>query len=232
MAIQIKLLPCFGSSKWPKMELIMESVLSRGPLWKNTHFMEHNSNGKVIPGQDGQPLCQELENETVAEMSQCLVDEDGQLEGVTPKGGATPKEKDTAKIVVLPPNDNTTFVPASEFPGTQYGLSTQENPVNLSDAPTEVSHTGMHPEGTDSIDESTMLGHFSNILSEMAKSLMDLEDGYFKALHEVIVETKRALRDISHIDAHYISQVVTVMASWQEAVQTAVTHMENADLTI
>ena len=37
---------------------------------------------------------------------------------------------------------------------------------------------------------------------------------------------------ISHIDAHYVSQVVTVMASWQEAVQTAVTHMENADLTI
>ena len=61
---------------------------------------------------------------------------------------------------------------------------------------------------------------------------MDLEDGYFKALYEVIIEMERALRDISHIDAHYVSQVVTVMASWQEAVQTAVTHMENADLTI
>ena len=66
----------------------------------------------------------------------------------------------------------------------------------------------------------------------MAESLMDLEDGYFKALYEVIIEMERALRDISHIDAHYVSQVVTVMASWQEAVQTAVTHMENADLTI
>ena len=54
----------------------------------------------------------------------------------------------------------------------------------------------------------------------------------FKALGEVIIEMERALRDISHIDAHYVSQVVTVMASWQEVVQTAATHMENADLTI
>ena len=61
---------------------------------------------------------------------------------------------------------------------------------------------------------------------------MDLEDGYFKALHEVIIEMERALRDISHIDAHYISQEVMVMASWQEAVQTAATHIENADLTM
>ena len=61
---------------------------------------------------------------------------------------------------------------------------------------------------------------------------MDLEDGYFKALREVIIETERALWDVSRIDAHYVSQVVTVMASWQEAVQTAATHMENADLTI
>ena len=37
-----------------------------------------------------------------------------------------------------------------------------------------------------------MLGHFSNALSEMATSLMDLEDGYFKALREVITETERA----------------------------------------
>ena len=43
---------------------------------------------------------------------------------------------------------------------------------------------------------------------------------------------ERALRDVSHIDAHYVSQVVTVMASWQEAVQTTATHMENANLTI
>ena len=77
-----------------------------------------------------------------------------------------------------------------------------------------------------------MLSHFSDALSEMAESLMDLEYGYFKALREVIIEMERALWDVSHIDAHYVSQVVTVMASWQEAVQTAATHMENADLTI
>ena len=77
-----------------------------------------------------------------------------------------------------------------------------------------------------------MLSHFSDALSEMAESLMDLEDGYFKALREVIIEMERALWDVSRIDAHYVSQVVTVMASWQEAVQTTATHMENADLTI
>ena len=170
--------------------------------------------------------------ETVAEMSQHLIDEDGQLEGVMPRGGTLPKQKDTAQIVVLPLNDDTMFVPMSEFPGSQYGLGTCDNPVNLSDAPTEASHTATRPESAEPIDEAAMLGHFSNALSEMATSLLDLEDGYFKALWEVIIETERALWDVSHIDAHYVSQVVTVMASWQEVVQTAVTHMENVDLTI
>ena len=66
----------------------------------------------------------------------------------------------------------------------------------------------------------------------MAASIVDLEDGYFKALHEVIVETERALWDISQIDAHYVSQVIMVMSSWQEAVQTAASHMEGIDTTI
>ena len=170
--------------------------------------------------------------ETVAEMSQRLIDEDGQLEGAMPKGGTLPKEKDSVQIMVLPPNNDTVFVPKSEFPGGPYGPGTQENPVNLSDTPTEASHTAMHPEGVEPVDEVAMLGHFNDALSEMAKSLMDLEDGYFKALWEVITKMERALWDISCIDAHYVSQVVTVMASWQEAVQTAATHMENADLTI
>ena len=229
MAICIKLPPCFSSSKWPKMELIVESVLSRGPLWKNTHFVECNSSGEIIPGQTGQPLCQELVislcalgakleytptwpghgapltlaachsgwddylylNETLAEMTQCLIDEDGQLGAVAPKGGAIPKEKDTAKIVALPPNDDTTFVPASEFPSTQDGLGTRENPVNLSDAPTEALNMGACPEGTDPIDESKILGHFSDALSKIADSIMELEDGYFQALHKVIMEGKR-----------------------------------------
>ena len=54
----------------------------------------------------------------------------------------------------------------------------------------------------------------------MASSIVDLEDRYFRALHEVIVETERALQDVSRIDAHYVSQVVTVMyrplqATWR-----------------
>ena len=118
--------------------------------------------------------------ETVAEMSQCLIDEDGQLEGVTPEGGTLPKE-DSAQIVALPPNDDTVFVHKSEFPGGLYGAGTQENPVNLNDTPTEASHTAMHPEGMEPVDKVVMLGHFNDALSEMAKSLMDLEDGYFKA---------------------------------------------------
>ena len=64
-------------------------------------------------------------------MSQCLIDEDGQLEGVTPKGGTLLKEKDTAQIVVLPPNNDTVFMSKSEFPGGPYGPGTRENPVNL-----------------------------------------------------------------------------------------------------
>ena len=170
--------------------------------------------------------------ETVAEMAQCLIDEDGQLEGVTPKGGTLPEEKNNAQIMVLPPNDDTVFVPKADFPSGPYGAGTQENPVNLSDATTEASQTAMCPEAVEPVNEVAMLGHFSDALSEMAASLMDLEDGYFKALQEVIIKMERALWNISRIDAHYVSQVVTVMASWQEAVQTAVTHMENTDLTI
>ena len=148
MAVWIKLLPCFGSSKCTKYELIMEAVLSRGPLWHNTNYVECKNNGEVIVLRNGQPLCQELEvslcppggrleymstgaghpplltlvacrpkwdnfqdlGETVAEMSQRLIDEDGQLEGAKPKGGTLPKEKDSAQIVVLPPNNDTVFV--------------------------------------------------------------------------------------------------------------------------
>ena len=270
MAIRIKLPPCFGSSKCTKYELIMEVVLSRGPLWHNVHYVERKSNGEVIVSRNCQPLCQELEvslcppsgrleymstggghpppltlvvccpgwddfqdlGETVAEMSQHLIDEDGQLEGVMLKGGTLPKEKDSAQIMALPPNDDTIFVPKSDFPGGLYGAGTRENPINLSDATTEASQTATRPEGAEPFDEAAMLGHFSDALSEMARSLLDLEDGYFKALREVIIEMERALWDVSRIDAHCVSQVVTVMASWQEAVQTTATHMENVDLTI
>ena len=152
----------------------METVLSRGPLWQNVHYVECRASGEVIVAKNAQPLCQELEvslcspdgkldymptgtgralpltlaacrpswddyqdlGETVAEMSQCLIDKDGQLEGVTPRGDTLPKQKDTTQIVALPPNHDTMFVPTSEFPGSQYGLGTRDNPVHLSDAPT------------------------------------------------------------------------------------------------
>ena len=83
----------------------------------------------------------------------------------------------------------------------------------------------------DAEDNATVLSHFSDALREMATSIMGLEEGYFKALCEVIDETKRALWDVSRIDAHYVSRVVTVMSSWQEAVQMAASHMEGVDLT-
>ena len=266
MVIHIKLPPCFGSSKQSKMELIVESVLSRGPLWKNTNFMECNSSSEIIPGQTGQELVISLGapqtkleytptgpgcaspltltvchpgwddyldlSETLAEMAQHLMEEDGQLVKMPPKGDTIPKKKDATKIVALPPNDDTTFVPASEFPGAPYGIGTCKNPINLSDAPTEALNLGTRPQGVDPVDESKILGHFSDTLSEMAESIMDLQDGYFRALHEVIVETEKTLWDISRIDSHYISHVVTVMASWQEAVQATASHMENTDLTI
>ena len=80
-------------------------------------------------------------------------------------------------------------------------------------------------------DEAAVLSHFSDALSEMAGSIMDLENGYFKALHEVIIETEKALCDVSRIDAHYISRVVTVMTSWQKVVQAATSHMDGVDTT-
>ena len=73
----------------------------------------------------------------------------------------------------------TVFVPKADFPSGPYGAGTRENPVNLSDTTTEASQTAMCPEGTEPVDEAAMLGHFSDALSEMAASLMDLEDGYF-----------------------------------------------------
>ena len=74
------------------------------------------------------------------------------------------------------------------------------------------------------------MGHFSDALREMAASIVDLEDRYFRALHKVIMETKRALRDVSRINV--TMSVVTVMSSWQQAVQTAASKMEGVDTTI
>ena len=165
-------------------------------------------------------------------MAHRLMEEDGLQVQMPPKVGITPKQKDVAQVMALPPNDDVTLILASEFLGTQPAGSSHENPIHLSDA-TEVLVSGSHPmKDMEVEDKAVILGHFSNALHEMAASIMDLEDGYFKALHEVIIETEKALCDMLHIDAHYVSRVVTVMNSWQEAVQTAMSHMEGVDTTI
>ena len=121
--------------------------------------------------------------------------------------------------------------PTATFPGDQTAGSSRDNPVHLSDANDMSTSGGCPGKDTDAEDDATMLGHFSDALREMANSIIGLEEGYFKALCEVIDETERALRDVSRIDAHYVSRVVTVMSSWQEAIQVAATHMEGVDLT-
>ena len=45
-------------------------------------------------------------------------------------------------------------------------------------------------------DDAAVLGHFSDALQEMAASIVGLENGYFKALHKVIIETEKALCDM------------------------------------
>ena len=89
----------------------------------------------------------------------------------------------------------------------------------------------MPTKDTETEDKAVVLSHFSDTLSEMAASITDLESGYFKALHEVIIETEKALHDVSHIDTHYVSRVVMGMTSWQEAMQGASSHMEGIDTT-
>ena len=60
MSVHVKMPSCFGSSKRPKRELMWESALQRGPLWKNIHYVEHNPSGELVKGTTGKPLCQEL----------------------------------------------------------------------------------------------------------------------------------------------------------------------------
>ena len=110
------------------------------------------------------------------------------------------------------------MLPDSAFPSFQLAGSSRDNPVHLSDATDALASGSCPMKDTETEDEAAVLSHFSNALSKMAASIMDLENGYFKALHEVIIETEKALHDVSRIDAHYVSRMVTVMTSWQEAV--------------
>ena len=170
-------------------------------------------------------------SETVTEMANCLMEEDGQQVKTLPKAGTTPKLKDITQVKALPPSDDITMLLDSAFPSFRLAGSSRDNPVHLSDA-TDVSASGSCPtKDTETEDEATVLSHFSDALSEMAASIMDLENGYFKALHEVIIETEKAPHDMSRINTHYISHMVTVMTSWQEVVQAAASHMEGIDTT-
>ena len=169
--------------------------------------------------------------ETVTKMAHRLMKEDGQEVAALPKAGTTPK-KEATKSVVAPVNEGITWVTSDLFLSDQRPGTSRDNPIHLSDA-TDASTSGSHPRKDDNFDDKAkLLRHFSDALREMAASIMDLEDRYFKALHKVIVETERALQDVSRIDAHYVSQVVTIMSSWQEAVQAAASHMEGIDNTI
>ena len=60
MPVCVKMPSCFGSSKWPKMVLMWEPTLQRGPLWKNIHYIERKPSGELVKGTTGKPLCQEL----------------------------------------------------------------------------------------------------------------------------------------------------------------------------
>ena len=168
----------------------------------------------------------------MTEMAHRLMMEDGQEVAMPPKVGTTPKKKEAAKSIGAPVNEGITWVASDQFPGDQRPDTSRDNPVHLSGA-TDASASGSRPRKDNNFDDETkLLGHFSDALQEMATSIVDLEDRYFKALHEVIMETEWALQDVSRIDAHYVSQVVMVMSSWQEAVQTAASHMEGIDTTI
>ena len=251
------------------MELLWEPALLRGPLWKNTHFIEHNASRLMVPGHTGKPLCQELTvnlagpggkmeytsteqghpapltlaasppswedyldlGETVTEMAHRLMEEDGQQAKMPPKAGTTPKWKNITQVKALPSSNDITMLPDSAFPSFGLAGSSCDNPIHLSDV-TDASASGSHPtKDMETEDEAVVLSHFSDALSEMAASIMDLESGYFKALHEVIIETEKALHDMTCINAHYVSHMVTVMTSWQEVLQAAASHMEGVDTT-
>ena len=124
-------------------------------------------------------------------MAQCLIEEDAQQEQTPSMMSATPKLADVARITPILPN-HTVMVPAAGFPGGQLAGSSCDNPVHLSDA-NDASTSGLHPiRDADMEDDAAVLGHFSDTLTEMATSIVGLKDGYFRALHEVIVETEKA----------------------------------------
>ena len=168
---------------------------------------------------------------TVNEMAHCLMEEDGKQAKTSSEAGTTPKRKDVAQVKALPASNDIVMLLDLAFPTFRPAGSSLDNPAQMSDT-TDASASGSCPtKDTETKDEAAILRHVSDALSEMVASIIGLEDGYFKALHEVIIETEKALHDVLCIDTHYISHIVMVMTSWQEVVQAAASHMEGEDTT-
>ena len=127
----------------------------------------------------------------VTEMAHCLMKKDGQEVAALPQASTTPKKEATKSILALV-NEGISWVATNLFSSDQQPGASRDNSVHLSNA-TDASALCSHPRKDDGFDDKAkLLGHFSDALREMAASIMDLEDGYFKALHEVIVETEWA----------------------------------------
>ena len=106
-------------------------------------------------------------NKSLHQMIKHLLDEGD--EDSVPKRGATRTKDDTPKIVGLPPNNDTIMVSQSLFPGHSEPTlasigGTTDNPVNLSDAPTETSAQDPHSEHMGAKDEAKILGHYCETL--------------------------------------------------------------------
>ena len=93
---------------------------------------------------------------------------------MAPRRGNTITKDDTFQIVGIPPNGDTILVPTSLLPGhvastNMSVLGSADNPVNLSDAPTDALNAGAHPKDVGIEDNSKILGHFSDALDEIVK---------------------------------------------------------------
>ena len=87
------------------------------------------------------------------------------------------------------------MMPQALFLG-QSGSGSADNPVTLSDVPTEASPQDPGQEHLGAEDEAKILSHYCDTLDEMVQSIADLEGRYFLVLWEMIHETRKALPDV------------------------------------
>ena len=104
-------------------------------------------------------------------MVKCLLDEEEEEGGLVPRGGATIPKDDSIQIVMV---SQLSFPGHLESTNMPMG-SSADNPVTLSDVPTDASTPGACPEDTGIEDEAKILGHYSDALNEMAQCITDLE---------------------------------------------------------